>query len=45
MRTKQNIQKLCITIFLMLAIHMVYAAFSFTGIADEHAKNSKFSLK
>jgi hypothetical protein len=45
MKSKQNIQKIGFSIILMMAIQMAYAAFSFTGITDEHTKNSKYSLK
>jgi hypothetical protein len=45
MKAKQNIQKISFSIILMMAIQVAYAAFSFTGIADEHGKNSKYSLK
>ncbi len=45
MKAKQYIQKIGFSIILVMAIQMAYAAFSFTGIADEHTKNSKYSLK
>jgi hypothetical protein len=45
MKAKQNIQKIGFSIILVMAIQMAYAAFSFTGITDEHTKNSKYSLK
>ncbi len=45
MRTKHTIQKLTFSIILMMVIQVAFAAFSFTGIADERAKNSKYSLK
>jgi hypothetical protein len=45
MKTKQNIQKIGFSIILVMAIQVAYAAFSFSGIADEHNKNSKYSLK
>lgn len=45
MKTRQNIQKIGISILLVMAIQVGYAAFSFTGITDEHTKNSKYSLK
>jgi len=45
MRSKQTIQKIGISIMLVMAIQVVYAAFSFSGISDEHNKNSKYSLK
>jgi hypothetical protein len=44
-KTRQNIQKFGFSILLMMVIQMAYAAFSFTGIADEHTKSSKYSLK
>ncbi len=44
-RFKQTIQKIGISIMLVMAIQVVYAAFSFSGISDEHNKNSKYSLK
>jgi len=45
MRSKQTIQKIGISIMLVMAIQVVYAAFSFSGISDEHNRNSKYSLK
>jgi hypothetical protein len=45
MKAKQNIKKISFSIILMMAIQVAYAAFSFTGITDEHTKNSKYSLK
>jgi hypothetical protein len=45
MKTRQNIQKIGFSIILVMAIQMAYAAFSFSGITDEHNKNSKYSLK
>jgi hypothetical protein len=45
MNLKQSIKKLSIVILLAMGIQVAYAAFSFTGIADEKLKNSKYSLK
>lgn len=45
MKTKQNIKKASIVALLLMGIQVAYAAFSFTGIADEKTKNSKYSLK
>jgi hypothetical protein len=45
MKTRQNIQKFGFSIMLVMAIQFAYAAFSFSGITDEHNKNSKYSLK
>lgn len=45
MRTKHTIQKLTVSVLLVMVIQVAFAAFSFTGIADEHARNSKYSLK
>lgn len=45
MKTRQNIQKIGFSIILVMVIQMAYAAFSFSGITDEHNKNSKYSLK
>lgn len=45
MNTKRNIRKAAIVLLLVTGIQVVYAAFSFTGIADEKAKSSKYSLK
>jgi len=45
MKFKQVIQKISISILLVMAIQVVYAAFSFSVITDEHTKSSKYSLK
>lgn len=44
-RVKHFIKKAFFVAILAMGIQVVYAAFSFTGIADERAKNSKYSLK
>lgn len=41
----QYIKKAIFVTLLAMGIQVVYAAFSFTGIADEKSKNSKYSLK
>jgi hypothetical protein len=45
MKAKQTIQKISFSIILVMAIQVAYAAFSFTGLTDEHSRNSKYSLK
>lgn len=45
MKTKQIIQKASFVAILLMGIQFAYAAFSFTGIADEKLKTSKYSLK
>ncbi len=45
MKFKQYIKKVTIVALLVMGIQVVYAAFSFTGIADEKSKNSKYTLK
>ena len=45
MNRKQTIKKITISALFIMAIQVVYAAFSFTGSVDERAKNSKYSLK
>lgn len=45
MTTRKNIQKLAIAALLVMGMQVAYAAFSFTGIADEKTKVSKYSLK
>lgn len=46
MKTKQYIKKASIVTLLLMGIQVAYAAFSFTGIADEKLKaTTKFSLK
>ena len=45
MKIKQYIQKASIVALLAMGIQVAYAAFSFTGIADEKTKNNKYSLK
>ena len=45
MTSKQYIKKAAFVILLAMGIQVVYAAFSFTGIADEKAKNSKYTLR
>lgn len=44
-KVKHFIKKAFFVAILAMGIQVVYAAFSFTGIADERAKNSKYSLK
>lgn len=45
MKTPQYIKKASFVILLAMGIQVAYAAFSFTGIADEKLKTTKFSLK
>ena len=45
MNKKQYIKKATFVALLAMGIQVVYAAFSFTGLADEKSKNSKYSLK
>lgn len=45
MKGKPYIQKASVFILLAMGIQVVYAAFSFTGIADEKTKNNKYSLR
>ncbi len=42
---KQYIKKVLFVALLAMGIQMAYAAFSFTGIADEKTRTSKYSLK
>ncbi|MEN9686670.1 MAG: hypothetical protein RLZZ28_2456 [Bacteroidota bacterium] len=45
MSIQQIIKKTAVIALLALSIQVAYAAFSFTGIADEKTKASKYSLK
>ena len=45
MKLKPYIQKAFFAILLVLGMQVMYAAFSFTGLADEKAKSNKYSLK
>lgn len=46
MRIQHSIKKLSVVALFAMSIHMAYAAFSFTGSADEKTKSAaKFSLK
>jgi hypothetical protein len=45
MKTTQYIKKAAFVTLLLMGIQVAYAAFSFTGIADEKLKTTKFSLK
>lgn len=45
MKIKQYIKKASFVALLAMGIQVAYAAFSFTGIADEKAKMTKYSLK
>ena len=45
MKLKQTIRKASFVALLAMGIQVVYAAFSFTGIADEKTRNSKYSLR
>lgn len=45
MNLQQYIKKASIIAVLAMGIQVVYAAISFTGIADEKTKSTKYSLK
>ena len=45
MNKKQAILKITVSAMLIMAMQVAFAAFSFTGITEERAKNSKYSLK
>ena len=45
MNTPQTIKKASFVAILLMGIQVAYAALSFTGIADEKLKSSKYSLK
>ena len=45
MKRTQNIKKLGFCALLLMGIQVAYAAFSFTGIADEKIRTSKYSFK
>ncbi len=45
MKLTQYIKKISFVALLLMGMQVVYAAFSFTGIADEKSKSSKYSLK
>ena len=45
MNKKQTILKFTVSALFIMAIQVTFAAFSFTGITEERAKNSKYSLK
>ena len=45
MNKKQAILKITASALFIMAIQVAFAAFSFTGITEERAKNSKYSLK
>lgn len=44
-KVKHSIKKAFFVAILAMGMQVVYAAFSFTGIADEKTKSSKYSLK
>lgn len=44
MKSMLNIKKAVFVALLAMGIQVAYAAFSFTGIADEKTRTSKFSL-
>lgn len=45
MKTPRNIKRASFVALLLLGMQMAYAAFSFSGIADEKNKSTKYSLK
>jgi hypothetical protein len=45
MKTRSYIQKAAFVLLLAFGMQAVNAAFTITGLADEKAKNSKYSLK
>ncbi|MES2005672.1 MAG: hypothetical protein V4450_14230 [Bacteroidota bacterium] len=45
MSIRNHIKKLTVVTLLLMGMQVTYAAFSFTGIADEKTKTSKYSLK
>jgi hypothetical protein len=45
MKIRSYIQKAAFVLLLALGMQAVNAAFTITGLADERAKNSKYSLK
>lgn len=45
MKKQPYIKKVAFAALLVMGIQVAYAAFSFTGIADEKLKTTKFSLK
>ncbi|MES2330978.1 MAG: hypothetical protein V4539_15350 [Bacteroidota bacterium] len=45
MKTQPYIKKIAFVALLVMGIQVAFAAFSFTGIADEKLKTTKFSLK
>jgi hypothetical protein len=45
MSKKQAILKITVSALFVMAIQVAFAAFSFIGITEERAKNSKYSLK
>ena len=45
MKRTYNIHKLAFAALLVMGLQVAYAAFSFTGIADEKLKTTKYSLK
>lgn len=45
MKRKSTINKLSLALVLAFAVQVGFAAFSLTGLADEKAKNNKYSLR
>jgi hypothetical protein len=45
MKSNSYIQRTVFAALLVLGMQVVYAAFSFTGIADEKTRSNKYSLK
>ena len=42
---KNHIKKIAVASIFLMAAQVAFAAFSFTGVADENNKNNKYSLK
>lgn len=45
MKLRNHIRKITIAALLVMGVQVAFAAFSFTGITNEKAKTSKYSLK
>ena len=45
MTVRKHIRKIAIVALLMLGVQLAFAAFTFTGITEKKAKDSKYTLK
>lgn len=45
MTVRKHIRKITIAALLMLGVQLAFAAFTFTGITEKRAKDSKYTLK